>query len=50
MFLLVPAHPGSPGQIGRRTVVLLLLFIRFSKKYLLAQSAEIKSLCAYRAV
>ena len=27
MFLLVPAHPGSPGQRAVKTIVLLLLLL-----------------------
>jgi len=27
MFLLVPAHPGSPGQIAIKRLLLLLLYL-----------------------
>jgi len=29
MFLLVPAHPGSPGQRVVKRLLLLLLYLRF---------------------
>jgi len=30
MFFLVPAHPGSPGQRGCKTVVVIVIVIRWS--------------------
>ena len=44
MLLLVPAHPGSPGQRAVKRLLLLLL-IRPSKKYLIVAKKLMVAKC-----